>query len=462
MSNQPSATVTNQEDLVFNPGSERNILSICLKDSDKLLDVESQEVHVEHFSVPAYKHIFMAMMYLYSKQIEPTPMSIMEVITSDKAKRDLEKIGGLDHLVLMKETLIPTDNLKIFIDKIKQSYTRKSLFDISTDVREFVLSDKAEVLNPSELVSYAEQRITDLSSNATVDTAVYKMGTDTEQVLEERGSRPAQIPGLEVGWTQFDRITNGGQPGDLIVVCAPSKTGKSVTLTNWATKIGIHDRLPILYFDTEMNEREQEDRILANLTGIPHEEITNGMYVQDTINGKADDKIARLKDARETLGMGNYFHIYLPQFSLEKVQSIARKFQRQLGIVAIFFDYIKIPSNEANFRDQQEYQRLGYFTSGLKELAGMLNIPVYTACQTNRNDTKGSDPSESDIGGSYRILQLASKLMFLYNKTDEEIAKQGFDSGNQKLIIKFQRNGASNCDPIDIMFDKPILRQNEA
>ena len=86
----------------------------------------------------------------------------------------------------------------------------------------------------------------------------------TEEILAERAQNPSQIPGLEVGWTQFDRYTNGGQPGDLIILCAPSKVGKSVSLTNWATKLSIIDQIPILYIDTEMNEREQEDRILAN------------------------------------------------------------------------------------------------------------------------------------------------------------------------------------------------------
>jgi replicative DNA helicase len=196
-------------------------------------------------------------------------------------------------------------------------------------------------------------------------------------------------------------------------------------------------------------------------TGIPHNEIVSGLYVMDTVNGKAEDKIAKLKTAREELGLGNYYHIYMPQFTIEKVSALARKFQMQFGIVALFFDYIKIPSNQANFRDAQEYQKLGFFTSGLKDLAGILRIPVFTAAQENRGDSKDNDPSENNIGGSYRILQLASKLMFLRNKSDEKIAKHGHQNGNQELFIKFQRNGESDCDPINIMFNKPILRQEE-
>jgi replicative DNA helicase len=403
----------------------------------------------------------MAMMYLFSKKIKPTPMAITEVLSNDQAKKSVDELGGLEYLTLLEESNIPPDNLSIFIEKVKQSYTRRMLMSISDNVKTFVLSDKAEVLNPSELISYVEKQITDLSVNATTTDEVYKMGDKTEEVLNQRAEHPAQVPGIEVGWTQYDRYTNGAQSGDLIIVCAPSKTGKSVTLTNWATKLGVVDQIPVLYFDTEMNEREQEDRILANLTGIPHDEIVSGMYVLDTVNGKADEKIAKLKEAREKLKLGNYYHIYMPQFTIEKVTALARKFCVQFGIKAIFFDYIKIPSNQANFKTVQEYQALGFFTSGLKDLAGMLKIPIFSACQTNRNDNGTNSPDESNIGGSYRILQLATKLMFLINKSDEKIAKDGIQNGNQQLFIKFQRNGQSDCPPINIFFNKPILRQTE-
>lgn len=447
--------------MVLNPGSERNLISICLKETEKIIDVESAEIFAEHFSVPGHKYVFMAMMYLYQKKIKPTPMAIMEVLGNDQARKAVDELGGLEYLSILEETNVSSESLGIFVEKVKQSYTRRMLLNISDDVRTFVLSDNAEVLNPTELVSYVEQKVTDLAITNTISEEVYKMGDRTEQVLAERAEHPAQVPGLEVGWTEFDRLTNGAGNGDLIIVCAPSKVGKSVTLTNWATKIAIKDKIPALYFDSEMNEREQEDRILANLTGIPHSEIVSGMYVLDTANGYAVDKIAKLKKAREDLNLGQYYHVYMPHFTIEKVTALARKFTVQLGVKAIFFDYIKVPSNQANFKSVQEYQALGFFTSGLKDLAGMLKVPVFTACQTNRNDLDTDSPDASNIGGSYRILQLATKLLFLVNKSDEKIARDGFQNGNQQLFIKYQRNGMSDCDPINIMFNKPILRQQE-
>lgn len=466
--------------MVINPNSERNLISICLKNSDSLYDIEGKEVYPEHFGIDGHRYVYSAMLYLKSKDTKPTPMAIMEVL-SGKTKEAVEDLGGLEYLMLLEETNVPINNLGIFTEKVKQSYTRRMLYRISDSVGKFVLSDEAEVLNPSELIHHAESQINDLAVNTSNDDNVYKMGDDTEEVLNQRAESPSTVPGLEVGWDEYDKITNGAQGGDLIVVVAPSKTGKSVLLTNWAKNISIPKRVeidsetrayyvpkdmegqPVLYIDTEMNSREQEDRILSNITGIPHDEIVSGMYVMDTHNGNASEKIELLKEARAKLNLGNYYHIYMPQFTIEKVMAITRKFQMQFGIVALFFDYIKIPANQANFRDAQEYQKLGFFTSGLKDLAGILNIPVFSAAQANRNNAgENTDPSESDIGGSYRILQLASKLMFLYNKSDEQIARDGIGAGNQQLFIKFQRNGQSDCPPINIMFNKPILRQVEA
>ena len=80
-----------------------------------------------------------------------------------------------------------------------------------------------------------------------------------------------------------------------------------------------------MYFDTEMDSRQQEDRVLSILSGVPNKEIVSGMYVTDTENGKAEDKIAALKSAVQELKDGNYFHIYMPNYKKKKVNGSLRR-----------------------------------------------------------------------------------------------------------------------------------------
>lgn len=440
---------------------ERNILAICLQKPEKILEAK-EEIEGKMFLIEANRYIYYSIEYLFAKNQTPTPIAIIEVLKDKHAKKVVEDFGGLEYLTVLSEQNINEDNIKIFCEKLKQAYTKKELCEICEDSKEFLLSDKTEVMNPTELISVVGEKITDLSAKMQQSSDIYKMGTSADEILELRAENPNSIPGLEIGWNKFDYYTNGGQPGDLIMVCARAKTGKSTLLTNWATKLSIYDQIPIVYFDTEMDARQQEDRILSILSGIPHKEIVSGMYVVDTENGRAKDKIERLKTAVTKLKEGNYFHIYMPNFTIEKVNAMAKKFKMQHNVQAIFFDYLKCPSSQlSGLRSMQEWQMLGYITSGLKDLAGTLSIPIYSACQENRSDVKGTNKDASNVGGSDRILQFASKLMFLVNKTDEEIMKEGELNGNQKIIIKYQRNGESDVPPINIKFDKARLTQKE-
>lgn len=448
------------KEIITNPTSERALLSICMNDNDKLIDVDTAGITHKMFGIEANRYLFMAIQYLYSKKIATTPLSIMEVLASESARSSIETMGGIDHIAMISEGDADVDSLPIFMAKIKQASVRRGLVSVCEDTIQFVKSEQAEVLNPSELIGSHEGKLVDLSPDEKHSLA-YKMGDDTDRVLLEREESPESVPGLEVGWAKVDRITNGFMPGDLTIVCGESKTGKSVLLMNWAIQLSIIDKIPILYIDTEMSARECEDRILANLSGVPHSEIVSGMYVMDTEHGKAEQKIIKVKEAKELMQAGHYHHIYMPQFDIDAITALTKKFMRQHGVEALFFDYIKIPSSDTGFKNSQEYQMLGFLTSGLKDIAGIMEIPVFSACQANRANLGEEKKDASAIGGSYRILQLASKLMFLTNKSDESIASRGPRNGNQVLQIAYQRNGESNCDPIDIIFDRPWLVQRE-
>ena len=105
-----------------------------------------------------------------------------------------------------------------------------------------------------------------------------------KKVLRRRAENPMTIPGFAMGWAKYDKITQGQKkPNELTVVVARSKAGKSAFLLNHAKKFSVNDGIPGLYIDTEMTSREQEDRLLACISGVPHEEIVSGMFARDTI-----------------------------------------------------------------------------------------------------------------------------------------------------------------------------------
>jgi replicative DNA helicase len=235
----------------------------------------------------------------------------------------------------------------------------------------------------------------------------------------------------------FDKASLGLIDGELTVVGARSKVGKSTVLLNWCKKICVEDGIPALYIDTEMYKEEQEDKLLSMLSEVPHSEIRNGMFGRDTINGTAREKIKKVQVASKKLAQAPFYHVYLPNFTLEKVQALARKYQIEHGVKLIVFDYIKLPSSNSKLGDK-EYQALGYFTSGLKDLAGQLQLPIISAVQLNRSAVNAEDFDESMIAGSDRILQLANRVCVLRRSTEEEYAYSG---ASHQFKILAQRMG---------------------
>lgn len=412
------------------------------------------------FAVDAHKFIWMAMSYLINKGESLDPVSITNVYTDESANKAIEEMGGLDYIQAMKNTPVAS-NTEMFVGHIKQASARRAVYTEAEKVKRKALNEKDTDLN--DYLGEVEAGFRDITIDYQVATEVKKMGDGTGDRLKQRLLNPQDVIGLKTGWKNFDLATQGLKAGELTIVGARSKTGKSVTILNWCKKIAIDDGLPVLYIDTEMFTEEQEDRLLSMISGVPEHEIKNGMFGKNTFNGSAKDKLKAVQDANALLKSSKFHHVYLPHFTPEKVMALARKYQIQHKIELLVFDYIKLPSSDSHGAEK-EYQKLGYLTSTLKDLAGILEIPVITAVQLNRTGAQqvkdGGEPDETAVAGSDRILQLANRLCFLWWMSEDERAMSQLGA-NQKFKIAFQRGGASNMTSFDIRFQGEILRQEE-
>ena len=83
---------------------------------------------------------------------------------------------------------------------------------------------------------------------------------------------------------------------------------------------------------------------------------------------------------------------------------------------------------------KKEHQALGSITDKLKNaICGELDLAGLGSAQLDRLGTKISD--------SAKVERYASTICYLHRKTQEEIARDGKESGNMKLSVSFNRNG---------------------
>ena len=449
------------EEMIAYSGSERAILTIIMQNTDYILKCEELGLKKEHFSVKANRYIYSAIAYLVGQGY--TRVDGVAIINSldTKGKEALNEIGGIEYIDLLMMSEIYSDTLGMYVDKVVKAYKRRNIYYLCENTKERMLDDD---VNLPVLLNSVQDSLLGMSLDNSDVGRVYKMGDRLADRLNERANAPTDVKGYKVGWTQYDKYTQGYQGGELTVFCAPSKTGKSAILMNHAMSLSVGSGISVLYISTEMTDEEMEDRLLSCLSGVPYVEISNGMFVKNTEHGLAQDKTNRINEALQMIKEAPFNHIYMPDFTVEKVTALAKQKNLQGKCDVLIFDYIKLPpSDVSQLASAQEYQRLGYMTTCLKDLAGILNIPVISACQSNSDEQAISGkPGQSFIGGSKRILHIASKLFFLVNKTDEELARNGLEKGNQTLWLAFQRSGSSDLPPINIYNNRPILRMEEA
>lgn len=439
-------------------GIERALLSILVANPEKC-DECLGNLKAKDFGIKSNAIIYSSLMQLTQiDKLKEIDSIILYNSIKDNTKEEVDKMGGLNYIQALFDSEL-TDNLYYYIKEIKKTAKRReAIIQLEKSIKMmFEMEDEEEPLN--EVIKLNE-KLLDLSAGEVVE--VTKFGEGTRERLMKRRENPEEVSGLPIGWKQWDKVTQGFANNDLAVFVAPSGVGKSTLLLNFAERL-IQTGLKGLYIDTEMQNEEQEDRLLSILSGVPNEEIRNGFYGQDTEYGRAEDKIRKVDEATAYLEGDNacLWHINTPEFTIEKITALIKQYKKKYDIDFVVFDYIKMPSSGSAMKENQsEWQQLGFLSSALKEVANMLKIPVLTAVQTNRGGEKAQEFSQEFVSGSARIIHNATKVYFLRRKTEQEMAAEGYKQGNMLIQIYKQRHGGVGKQ-ISISFEKEIIKMKE-
>lgn len=462
--------VQRQLDSIAHVGAERAILSIAMNDPESLFDI-TVELEPEDFTNQANKYVYQIMLTIldnkHSNIGKVNPMVIHALAQNSGIE---EEIGGMTYLQMVSKTDAGQENLKFFIERVKQASVRRESFKKAVSVMQEAVENEEE--NADSFVSRQEEKFLDIvmrMENNTND--VVRLGDMISAIIEKKESTPREVLGIPTGFPEYDRATGGLVPSRLKVVASPPKTGKSAHALNVALNVAINEQIPVLYIDTEMPTEEQIDRglsILATDSGtcvVPERLVNTGMYSRNEKMKEAIDGYAK-----PMLESAPLFHVYMPDFTPEKIHNLARKFQRQHGVTwngfenqfVLIFDYIKM--DESSFKgNMQEYQVLGQITNMLKnKIAGAMNIPVLAYAQINPRTGYGAeDINSSHMSGSNRIVMFVNELSFLRRKSDNEMAQEGPSGGNRVWKLGETRNGGSYEGWIDFTTSKGVAKMKE-
>lgn len=436
--------------ILSDTASERAILAgICRYGEDAYLDV-SDIIQESSFTIDSNILIYKCLKHICEHDHKPNIDIASIYATSQELNVShlLNKKEEAQHLKAIIDFPVNLENVRKFAAKIKKleiaRLLRKQLEAAGDKLLETTGSESI-----SSILGVAEDAVLNFSSLLTdVDSNPIPIGKDIDNYIEELQTNKVDQIGIPTGFPIYDKAIGGGlRKGTVNVIAARPKTGKTLLSDNIGFHISHKHNIPVLNMDTEMNTVDHINRVLAMMTEVEINAIETGKFAET-----ADSK-QKIINAATELKNTKIFYKSIAGKPFEEQLSIMRRWiLKEVGLndngtakdCVIFYDYLKLMDTQGMSQDLKEYQLLGFMMTSLHNFAVRYQIPIVAFIQLNRDGiTKESTDTAS---GSDRIIWLCSNFTIFKRKSDEEIAEDGPNHGNRKLVPLVSRHGGGLDD----------------
>ena len=345
-----------------------------------------------------------------------------------------ELVAGGAYLVELAASTPSAANIKAYAEIVRDKAVQRKLIDVGTGI----VNDgfQPEGRDSTELLAKAEQEvfaIAESHSRGKQDfTPVRKALIDAFEILQVRASTGGGITGLPTGYDDFDRMTAGLQPTDLIILAARPAMGKTTFALNIAEYAALKSKKAVAVFSMEMSAEQLAMRLISSLGRVNAKRLKTGDL--------EDEDWSRVTGAITQLNGIKIFIDDTPGLAPEVLRAKARRLKRENDLGLIVIDYLQLMQVPGN--NENRATEISEISRSLKALAKELNVPVIALSQLNRSLESRTDkrPMMADLRESGAIEQDADMIVFIYR--DEYYNKESSqDKGLAEIIIGKHRTG---------------------
>ena len=346
----------------------------------------------------------------------------------------LDDVGGLAYLGTLAKDTPSAANIRAYADIVREYSVMRQLIKVGTEIADSGFQPEGK--DSAALLDVAEQKVFEISEQMSRGgggfASIKNLLTKAVDRIETLFQQDEPITGLSSGFNDFDDMTSGLQPADLIIVAGRPSMGKTTFAMNMAENVAINSKAPVAVFSMEMPGDSLAMRMMSSLGRIDQHRVRTGKL--------EDDEWPRLTSAVSILAEAPLYIDDTPALTPTEVRARARRLKREhgdLGLIVI--DYLQLM--QAPSAGENRATEISFISRSLKALAKELNVPVIALSQLNRNleQRPNKRPVMSDLRESGSIEQDADVVVFIYR--DEVYNEDSPDRGSAEIIIGKQRNG---------------------
>lgn len=412
--------------------AEQSVLGGLMLDNEAW-DRVAEKVVEQDFYLRAHRFIFAAMSRLAEAS---QPIDIITVSEDLEANLQLDDVGGFAYLGEIAKNTPSAANILAYAEIVRERAVVRDMISVAHDIADAGYDTQGRT--SAELLDFAETKVFKIAEQRTNANEgpepINSILAKTIEKIDELFRSPHDgVTGVSTGYVDLDKMTNGMQPSDLIIVAARPSMGKTTFAMNLCEHAAITSDKPVLIFSLEMPSEQIMMRMLASLGRIDQTKVRTGQL--------EDEDWARLSSAIELLNTKGKMYIDDGSgLTPTEVRSRARRVAREHGgLSMIMVDYLQLMTVPG--LSENRTLEIAEISRSLKALAKELKVPVVALSQLNRSLEQRADkrPVNSDLRESGSIEQDADLIMFIYR--DEVYNDDSPDKGTAEVIIGKQRNG---------------------
>lgn len=341
------------------------------------------------------------------------------------------------HQWIVKETVsyfleyknLPTISVfKVKVDSLENELLKKSVVDQLRNVYQKITDSDLQFVKEQFLEFCKNQKL----KNAIIESIDLLKGGKYEQIkhvvdsamkagmernighdymteVDERMSVMARNT-VKTNWTEIDTIMDGGlAAGELGIITACAGSGKSWVLAKLGAET-MKQGKNVVHYTLELNQNYVGLRYDACFTGIDFQNVRNNV---DAVRKKIAEVPGKLIIKYYPIKTVSAHHLKL---HIERVQMLGTK------VDMVIVDYADILRPSHSEKNSNSYSEAGGIYEELRGIAGELQIPIWTASQSNRAAMDDDIIQANNISDSYRKIMTADFVLSLSRKVTDKVA----------------------------------------
>jgi replicative DNA helicase len=430
---------------------EEAVLGAVMLEKDKLAEVLEIIQSEDCFYVDAHQKIYAAIRRLFDKGM---PVDLLTVTEELRKNNELEIVGGAFYVTRLTMNVVSSAHVEAHARIVMEKFIQRELIRISGQVIGDAYEDSTDVF---DLLDKAESNLYEITDKHLRKNfkSLKDVLVSTIQEIEENKNKKDDLTGVPSGFIALDKLTNGWQKTDLIILAARPSVGKTAFALNLAMNASMNasKQFPVAVFSLEMGAGQIVKRMLSAVTDVSMESISRGKM--------EEHEFIQLTQRMKKLAKAPIYLDDQAALNIFELRAKARRLKQRHDIQLIIIDYLQLMQASIDKSGNRE-QEISKISRDLKALAKELDIPIIALSQLNRGVESRKEskvPQLSDLRESGAIEQDADLVMFLYRPEYYGINNNEMGEtieGETHIHVAKHRNGST--DTLKVRFMKDYQR----